>query len=171
VIEISIRLATPFGTLDRHHKDGPMLVFAPKSTYSRLLLAGVLAMGCIGSAAAYSDVVSDLAQSQAEVKIRPTYQQCIDATGGVTPDIKACMSTEYAFQDKRLNMAYKRLMASLKDAAKASLRAEERQWIKEKEARCDAGSEPGQADELAAYDCSVTRTATRATELEARLSK
>ncbi|KJV36473.1 hypothetical protein VI08_04785 [Luteibacter yeojuensis] len=119
----------------------------------------VLATACVGGAVA------------AEPGLRPAYQQCIDATGGVTPDIKKCMSAEYAFQDRRLNNTYRTLMASLHGDAVVALRAEERAWIKEKEAKCDAGREPGQADELAAYDCSVTQTAKRAAELEKRLAK
>jgi Uncharacterized protein conserved in bacteria len=103
--------------------------------------------------------------------IRPSYRHCLDATGGVTPDMKACMSAEFDFQDKRLNAVYKRLMATLSGEGKASLRTEEREWIRSKQSKCDEGTEPGQADELVAYDCLVVETANRAAELEARLSK
>lgn len=103
--------------------------------------------------------------------VRPSYRHCLDGTGGVTSDMKACMTTEFDFQDERLNLLYKRLMATLDGDGKESLRAEEREWIRRKQSKCDEGTEPGQADELVAYDCLVVETAKRAGELEARLRK
>lgn len=112
-----------------------------------------------------------LAEREARIGLRPTYQQCINATGGVNPDMKDCMSVEFAFQDKRLNTAYKKLMGALGADEKLSLRNEERSWIKHKDATCSAGDEPGQTDEVTAYDCVVTETAKRAQELEQRIIK
>lgn len=112
-----------------------------------------------------------LAQREARIGLRPSYEPCINATGGVTPDMKDCMSAEFVFQDKRLNTAYKKLMGTLRADEKLSLRNEERSWIKHKDAACDAGDEPGQADDVTAYDCVVTETAKRAQELEQRIIK
>lgn len=103
------------------------------------------------------------------IKIRPSYLRCLDASGGVTPSMKSCMSDEFEFQDKRLNSAYKQLMSSIDETHKTSLRAEERQWIRRKESTCRAPAEAGQGDELVAYDCVVVQTATRASDLEGRL--
>jgi len=125
----------------------------------------------VSSFAIPANAQDSLAQREDRIGLRPSYQQCINATGGVNPDMKDCMSVEFAFQDKRLNTAYKKLMGALGADEKLSLRNEERSWIKHKDATCSVGDEPGQTDEVTAYDCVVTETAKRAQELEQRIIK
>ncbi|QWT20034.1 DUF1311 domain-containing protein [Bacillus sp. NP157] len=127
-----------------------------------------IVMSCALSVATVCAATQDGIQEHGAIKIRPSYQACLDATGGVTPALKECMSSEFSYQDKRLNVAYKKLMASLAPGDRATLRSEELGWIGMKRSRCDAGAEAGQADELVAYDCAVVETAKRATELEDR---
>ncbi len=98
--------------------------------------------------------------------LRPSYKQCLDAAGGVTPEMRDCISEEMAHQDARLNRAYRKLMAHLDAAAKSKLKSEERAWIRRRDSECDPGPEPGQGIELDAYGCSVRSTAARARELE-----
>ncbi|WP_336884795.1 lysozyme inhibitor LprI family protein [Frateuria defendens] len=98
--------------------------------------------------------------------IRPSYKHCLDAAGGTTPSMQACMDSEYDFQDARLNKAYKQVLEKLDQAGRSKLRAEERAWIGHREAHCKADPDGGQAAELLSYDCSVHETAKQAAHLE-----
>ena len=102
---------------------------------------------------------------------RASYATCLTAAAGVTPDMKQCMGVEYAYQDKRLNVTYKALMASLSKNQKAKLRSDERAWIAYRDSHCTLDPNGGQAAELDAYDCSVQETAKQASSLEDRLHK
>lgn len=102
---------------------------------------------------------------------RASYAACLVAAAGVTPDMKQCMGAEYAYQDKRLNKAYKALMATLNNVQKTKLRSDERVWIAYRNSHCSPDPNGGQAAELDAYDCSVQETAKQATTLESRLHK
>ncbi|WP_254063229.1 lysozyme inhibitor LprI family protein [Rhodanobacter sp. L36] len=102
-------------------------------------------------------------------KTRASYAACVTKAAGVTPDMKQCMGTEYAYQDKRLNRAYKALMATLGKDQQATLRDEERTWITYRDSHCALDPNGGQAAELDAYDCSVEETAKQASALEDRL--
>jgi uncharacterized protein YecT (DUF1311 family) len=140
------------------------------SKSAQIKLLAILAFCAPYAAAAQADS-RDLVSQQVAIKLRPSYQKCLDATGGVTPDMKICMSAEFGYQDKRLNTAYKRLMSSMTADEKTALRADERDWIKHKESQCVPDPAGGQAEELVAYDCAVNETAGRATALEGRLPK
>ena len=102
------------------------------------------------------------------VNLRPTYGACVAKSSGQMEAMTACMDTEFAYQDKRLNQIYKRLMSSLTEPAKTRLRTEEREWITHKDASCQGSADPGQFDEINAYDCKIIATADRAAELEKR---
>ncbi|WP_052697690.1 lysozyme inhibitor LprI family protein [Luteibacter yeojuensis] len=98
---------------------------------------------------------------QLAIKIRPGYQRCVDASAADAAALRSCASDEFDYQDKRLNTAYKSLMAAASDESdRASLKAEERTWIRRKESICIP----------TAPDCAMTQTAIRATELERRLA-
>lgn len=102
------------------------------------------------------------------VNLRPAYGACVDKSGGQMEAMTACMDAEFAYQDKRLNRVYKRVMATLAEPAKTQLRTEERQWITQKDSSCNSGTDPGQFDEINAYDCKIIATADRAAALEKR---
>lgn len=101
-------------------------------------------------------------------KLRPSYDQCISAAGGVTPSMHDCIDAEYRFQDARLNTAYKVLMAKLGGKAEVKLRDAQRHWIATRDERCALDPDSGQAGALDAYECRLEMTATRAAELESR---
>lgn len=102
---------------------------------------------------------------------RPSYAACLTTAAGVTPAVKRCMGAEYAYQDKRLNKAYKALMATLDKNQQTKLRGSERIWITHRNSHCVLDPNGGQAAELDAYDCSVQETAKQASTLENRLRK
>lgn len=107
----------------------------------------------------------------AAMKLRPSYQDCLDNSFIDQYPRLQCAEDEYDFQDARLNAVYKRLMESLPPPAKLTLRAEERTWIRKRRRRCDVGIDPIPDYVVEAADCQVREAAKRATTLERRLSK
>lgn len=105
------------------------------------------------------------------IKIRPSLKQCLKDSGDTTPGMRDCLNEEHAYQDKRLNQVYRKLMANLEMAERESLRQEERRWIAFRDKFCAVAPDPGQGQELDADSCLVDQTADRATELESRLSQ
>jgi uncharacterized protein YecT (DUF1311 family) len=114
---------------------------------------------------------SEVAAYREAIKLRPSLDTCMKQTEGTTPGMRDCLSSEHAYQDKRLNTVYKKLMGSLSQDKRTPLRDEERQWIAFRDKFCAMDSNPGQAQELDADECLVDQTADRATELEARLEQ
>jgi uncharacterized protein YecT (DUF1311 family) len=105
----------------------------------------------------------------AAIKLRPSYQDCLDNSFIDEYPRLQCAYDEYDFQDARLNAVYKRLMESLPPPAKLALRAEERTWIRKRRRRCDFGIDPPPDYVVEAADCEVSEAAKRSTELERRL--
>jgi len=101
--------------------------------------------------------------------LRLDYNQCLKASRGVTLAMNNCIGSEYDFQDKRLNAAYKALRQSMPDAQRAALRDQERAWIADRDKACAPPTDGGTADMLGANECRLDRTAERAAELEAQL--
>ncbi len=120
------------------------------------------------SALAFS---GELSSDDKTIGVRPSYTQCLDASGGVTPVMRDCISEEMGHQDDRLNRAYKSLMAILDPAAKSRLRVEERAWIRKRDSLCAIRPDSGQGGELDAYGCEVQATTERAFELETMLKR
>lgn len=102
--------------------------------------------------------------------LRASFKTCVDAAGGVDAAMQECIGEEYGYQDVRLNAAYGALRKSLPADRMASLRAEQRAWIVERDGSCawDAKTE-GSAQRLQANYCQMETTAKRADALEAML--
>jgi uncharacterized protein YecT (DUF1311 family) len=96
------------------------------------------------------------------------YAACMEKAAGATFAMQDCIADEHARQDKRLNSAYRALLASIAEKRKAALRDAQRKWIAFRDANCafQGNAEDGQAGRLAANECLVTLTAQRAKELE-----
>ena len=79
-----------------------------------------------------------------------------------------CISAEYTRVDKRLNNAYKKLMAKLSAERKKELQEAQRLWLKFTDANCQFYNDPdgGTSARLNANECSVTVRILRAEELE-----
>lgn len=95
------------------------------------------------------------------------YQRCIDKAVS-NPAIQDCISAQYEVEDKRLNAAYKALMASQRGERKKELQQIQRLWLKYSEANCLFYHDPdgGTAAALSANECSLAARSARATELE-----
>ena len=95
-------------------------------------------------------------------------KRCMDKSGGVTSEMRACNGEELQRQDKRLNKAYKEAMKALDTKHKTELKKVQRQWIKYRDAKCNFlfGLTGGTMDLLIGGSCYVDMTAKRADELE-----
>lgn len=100
--------------------------------------------------------------------LRSSYGECIKASGGVVPDMQACIEEEFDYQDARLNNVYRRLLETSEGSKKIELESSQKQWLAERDSKCgwDAGEE-GQGQRIEANDCFLEMTAKRAGELEA----
>ena len=105
-------------------------------------------------------------EGEANKLFRPSFQECADASEGVTPAMQDCIADEYEFHDQQLNANYRALMASLPKDRAAALRQTQRNWIAERDQACRWNAEEeGQAGRLVANHCLLERTAKRAVEL------
>ncbi|QWT20161.1 DUF1311 domain-containing protein [Bacillus sp. NP157] len=111
---------------------------------------------------------TDVDEQSRYLGLRHSLDTCIDQSQSVMPTLIACVDTEFAYQDKRLNRIYARLMKSLSPDARTALRDEERAWIKFKQTTCAVPDVPGQGQILDAASCSMMETARRARALEHR---
>lgn len=100
--------------------------------------------------------------------LRNSYGECIKASGGVVPEMQACIEEEFEYQDSRLNDVYRRLLETSEGSKKIELESSQKLWLAERDSKCgwDA-SEEGQGQRIEANDCFLEMTAKRAKELEA----
>ncbi|NHZ77830.1 DUF1311 domain-containing protein [Massilia sp. CCM 8695] len=146
-------------------------------TVFRTMLLLALAGGAVTTAsAAAPDVASATASATAPATASATapatargkqYQRCMDrAVSNV--DMQECMSAQYVLEDKRLNIAYRALLARQQGARKNQLQEAQRLWLKYTEANCGFYDDPdgGTSARLAASECAVSARAARAAELE-----
>lgn len=92
--------------------------------------------------------------------LRNTYDQCLEAASGVTPDIQDCIDREYEYQDDRLSKAYQLLLLSLNSDKKLDLEVEQKKWLSTRDAECGLDVEAGgQGQRLEANDCFLEITA------------
>lgn len=96
------------------------------------------------------------------------YRHCIEKAGAVDPAVLECIGDENTHQDKRLNTAYRKLMASLKGDRKKQLLETQRLWMKYTEANCSFYYDPdgGTLARMMSAECDVTARILRAAELE-----
>lgn len=91
----------------------------------------------------------------------------MDKSGGVTLEMRECISAEYVRQDQQLNRNYQALMADLTPERKMQLQTAQRLWLQYRDANCHFYADPdgGTAAGVAAADCVLQMTAGRAREL------
>ena len=97
-----------------------------------------------------------------------TLQPCLDSSQGITSNMLNCIGTETQQQDKRLNKAYKAVIAQLSPIRKKQLQDAQRAWLKYRDLNCTFYADPdgGTMASVMASDCVMTSTASRAKELE-----
>ena len=85
-------------------------------------------------------------------KLSADYKRCMEtglAAIGNTVGILECNSAEIERHDAQLNTIYSATLARLNTAQKSMLRASERAWIKQRDARCDEEAAPEEGGSLA----------------------
>lgn len=115
-----------------------------------------------------------VAQAQAQAQaaeddlFTKAYHACMTKSGGVTASMRACMATELKLQDKRLNVAYQKLMGQQQGAQKTQLQEAQRAWLRFRDLNCayHAGLQGGTMSAAVGDDCHLSSTAARARELE-----
>lgn len=76
--------------------------------------------------------------TEAERITSDDYRRCMDASGGVTANMRDCSYAESQRLDVRLNAAYRAAMTRLPNAAaRARLRALQRRWLATRYRGCD----------------------------------
>lgn len=126
-----------------------------------------VAIGLAGSVPAGAQTAK-----QVEARYSRDYDRCLktgDAAKGVTSAMMDCMGSENERQDARLNQAYKMVMTRLSPKAKGVLRTSQRNWIKQRDARCRAAAaemEGGSASGLIFSSCFLDETVKRTMWLE-----
>jgi uncharacterized protein YecT (DUF1311 family) len=109
-----------------------------------------------------------------EPLLSPEFAKCSTAADGVTPATMECQGQEWNRQDKRLNIAYRLLLAKLSPKKSSELRTVQRAWVAYAEAKCgfyfDGEDFNGSLNRVEASYCAVVERARRAEELE-RLAK
>ena len=124
-----------------------------------MLSAALLATGAWWSAPA--------AAQSAEPQLSATYTACMEHSGGVTSAMHACIANEHTRQDQQLNRNYQALFAELPPERKKQLQTAQRLWLQYRDANCHFYADPdgGTAAGIAAADCVLQMTASRAREL------
>ena len=107
-----------------------------------------------------------------ELHYSPQYQSCLDNSGGVTSNMRACNKRELKYQDKLLNKYYKEVMRVVDAQKHKELKKVQRLWIKYRDAKCDFdyGLTGGTIDLVIGDGCLVDMTAQRAGELKSIVS-
>jgi uncharacterized protein YecT (DUF1311 family) len=97
--------------------------------------------------------------------ISDRYTACQARAAANTVQQGICAQAEMASQDARLNKAYQQVMRQLTNTPqrRTALRAEQRSWLKARDYECKVDQETINSS------CLVTKTATRANELESMI--
>lgn len=100
--------------------------------------------------------------------VRPSYDACIAQTQGVVPKQQDCSEAELAYQDSRLDRAYKTLLAGLDELDKRAAISAERAWLtfRDKDCAARAGRYGSNAGPTTESVCLMKTTAYRAQQLE-----
>jgi uncharacterized protein YecT (DUF1311 family) len=80
--------------------------------------------------------------SPSRAQYSAAYTTCVNAAGNDSANLTVCAQTELNRQDARLNQNYRKRMTQISSdaAATTSLRADERKWIRARDAKCKTDS-------------------------------
>lgn len=112
----------------------------------------------------------DPAAAAFEARYTPTYNSCLnsgEAAAGVTAAMAECIAAELKVQDDKLNFQYAAAMHRLPADEGVKLRDVQRQWIKDRDAKCRAAANSGGTiDRLNGPSCLLDETILRTMDLE-----
>ncbi len=104
----------------------PPFLIMRKRNYLKTLASGMLALMFLGSIASAEEFTED--------GYSKTYETCTLNAGGVTSSMLECAEAELKLQDRLLNAAYKKAMASLNAEQKKQLKEGQRAFLKMRDA-------------------------------------
>lgn len=110
---------------------------------------------------------NEIVNTQIEPNFRPSFGRCMKRVGEALQKKAVCIESERVYQDKLLNLNYKKLMRILPTPQKNELRDDQKKWLAEKDRVCALVAPPG-ADAAQVIDskyCVMHRTALQAREL------
>ncbi|MBY8825110.1 lysozyme inhibitor LprI family protein [Sphingomonas colocasiae] len=110
-----------------------------------------------------------LSEEQVRAQHSPALDACLnsgDAARGVSVAMGGCFHAELKVQDDRLNAAYRSALAKRDAAGQARLRAEERAWIRRRDAECRAVAVGGTIDMVEIPACLLEATIRRRVTLQ-----
>jgi uncharacterized protein YecT (DUF1311 family) len=81
------------------------------------------------------------AQPDTDHYLSRAFTDCTEKAAGNTSDIQNCQQAEQRRWEDQLNATYQQTIANLSSPRQATLRAEERAWIKRRDADCAAAGE------------------------------
>ncbi len=104
-------------------------------------------------------------------QLSPQYSDCMIDAGGVTYDMTQCMNEEIAYQNERLDKALQGVMKQLILERQNKLAAAQKLWKQYRELSCRFYYDPdgGTMVTLNVSSCFMTKTATKADEIESML--
>lgn len=136
---------------------------------AKVAVAGLLAtMSAVCASAPPPDCDATTALDKLD-GIQASYTQCMQKSLA-TSAWRDCTDAESAYQDKRLNAAYKTLIAKLDPGHQATLRSDERTWLRYRDAFCAANPYGLEQPESANLGCTMQENARRASYLESLVS-
>jgi uncharacterized protein YecT (DUF1311 family) len=104
--------------------------------------------------------------------LRPQYAKCVKASGAVTPALQACGDEEFAWQQRRMRAAFAKIADGPDGKFKDDVADAQAAYMEDTDRYCsDNPAEDGQGQMLDAQSCRINRTANRADQLEALVSK
>ena len=110
--------------------------------------------------------------SYQRANLRPQYVSCVDAARGVTPELQACIDEELAWQQRRLEEIFGKIVDGPDGVDKDRLMDEQAAYMADTTRHCSARpGEDGQGQLLDAQSCRLNRTANRADALQAVVSR
>lgn len=111
--------------------------------------------------------------SYRKATLRAQYAACVKASDAVTPALQACGDEELAWQQRRMRDAFARIADDGPDGKfKDDVADAQAAYMTDTDRYCsDNPDEDGQGQMLDAQSCRINRTANRADQLEALISK
>jgi uncharacterized protein YecT (DUF1311 family) len=99
--------------------------------------------------------------------LRQNFNECVDKSEGMTPEMQACIEAEYQYQEARLQSAYQSSLQARDAPTRKSIEQAQKEWLSSKEKECAWNlRDEGQAQRLDANYCNLRSTAKRALDLE-----
>jgi uncharacterized protein YecT (DUF1311 family) len=104
--------------------------------------------------------------------LRSSFGKCIDASEGITEEMRACIESEYHFHESRADAAYQTLLEVKRRGHSGFSGLSQQEWLSKTEKDCAWDTQhDGEAQRLEAEYCEMRNAAKRADELERKIRR